>query len=190
MRFPFDMHEGRKQLPDSPEAILECCLLPPFFSLLYTSAKSKQRLTMVLVAGDTTDSSSLRFFSLQTRQPARTQDATKPQPTTSSSKRLHSFRTTTSVRTEVGVMDMRKNIRSLEDLKPMTITLLKQSHLEKISLPNLKVPPSTATDLNSGKYAQWQYVIRLGTTNLRSWRRYLTAKVNRPLSILRTHRRL
>lgn len=36
-------------------------------------------------------------------------------------------------------MDMRKNIRSLEDLKPMTVTLLKQSHLEKISLPNLKV---------------------------------------------------
>ena len=37
--FPFDMHKGRKQLPDSPEAILERCLLPPFFSLLYTSAK-------------------------------------------------------------------------------------------------------------------------------------------------------
>ena len=99
------------------------------------------------------------------------------------------FRTTTSVRTEVGVMDMRKDIRSLEDLKPTTIALLKQSHLEKISLPNLKVPPSTAADLNSSKYAHWQYAIRLGTTNLRSWR-YLTAKVNRPLSILRTRRRL
>ena len=43
-------------------------------------------------------------------------------------------------------MDMRKNIRSLEDLKPMTITLLKQSHLEKISLPNLKVSTFRLSD--------------------------------------------